>query len=154
MFAGNINTANTNINTINTNCSNLNTRLTSTRAGYLDYLANSTYGLNAIKTAISKIPTTSGGGYMIGEFVESIAMKKSESVTKTYTYPVFIYVDSYAAIKIGDKYVLYNSGATGTNKHIAGPFASNTAFTFKPNYTGSDTTGIICTLNIFKAVTS
>ena len=45
------------LDTINTNASDLNTRLTSTRAGYLDYLANSTYGLSALKTAIS----SSGG---------------------------------------------------------------------------------------------
>ena len=57
----NISTIAGNVNTINTNCSNLNSRLTSTRAGYLDYLANSTYGLSAIKTAINNLASNSGG---------------------------------------------------------------------------------------------
>lgn len=69
----NVATINANMATINTNAANLNSRLTdarataidtintnaarltSTRAGYIDYLANSTYGLSAIKTAIGNI---------------------------------------------------------------------------------------------------
>ena len=46
---------NTKCTTIQTNTNNLNSRLTSTRAGYLDYLANGTYGLNAIKNAINTV---------------------------------------------------------------------------------------------------
>jgi hypothetical protein len=47
------NIINQKIDTIDTNTSNVNSRLTSTRAGYLDYLANSTYGLSAIKTFLN-----------------------------------------------------------------------------------------------------
>lgn len=47
------NIINPKIDTINTNASNLNSRLTSARASYLDYLANATYGLSAIKSAIN-----------------------------------------------------------------------------------------------------
>ena len=36
--------------------------MTSTRAGYLDYLANSTYGLSAIKTAINNVNTAVSSG--------------------------------------------------------------------------------------------
>ena len=66
----NVSANKTTLSTINTNCSNLNSRLTNTRAGYLDYLANSTYGLNAIKTAINNLASNSGG---------------LKSVTKTYS---------------------------------------------------------------------
>ena len=54
----NINTINTTLATVNTNAANINTRLTTTRAGYLDLLANTTYGLNAIKSAVNTINTT------------------------------------------------------------------------------------------------
>lgn len=47
---------------VNTNCANLNSRITDTRAGYLDYLANSTYGLSAIKTAINTVNTNVSAG--------------------------------------------------------------------------------------------
>ena len=46
-----LSTLSTTIGTINTNAA----RLTSTRAGYIDRLANSTYGLSALKTAIDGI---------------------------------------------------------------------------------------------------
>ena len=50
-----LDTVNSKCTTIQTYTNNLNSRLTSTRAGYLDYLANSTYGLNAIKSAINTV---------------------------------------------------------------------------------------------------
>jgi hypothetical protein len=44
------NIINPKIDTINTTTGNLNTRLTSARAGYLDYLNSGTFGLSAIKS--------------------------------------------------------------------------------------------------------
>ena len=43
------------INTVDANVDALLARLTTTRVGYLDYLANSTYGLNALLTAINAV---------------------------------------------------------------------------------------------------
>ena len=104
---GIVDTINSNISTVNTNVSSIKTtveankstlstvstnvsatktaaeRLTSTRAGYLDYLANSTYGLSAIKTAISKIPTSST--YAVSSIIQSL-----HNAEVTYDYPVIV----------------------------------------------------------------
>lgn len=53
---------------------------TSTRASYIDYLANGTYGLSAIKSAITSLSTSSGGGCQTftsnGTFVVPSNVKK------------------------------------------------------------------------------
>ena len=49
------------LTTVNTNVSNINSRITDTRAGYLDLLANGTNGLAAIKNAISNINAVTMG---------------------------------------------------------------------------------------------
>ena len=45
------------INTVDANVDDLVSRLTSARAGYLDYLNNSTYGLSAIRTLVNSLKT-------------------------------------------------------------------------------------------------
>ena len=51
----NVSNIKTTVESNKTNISNLNSRLTDTRAGYLDRLANSTYGLDKIKSAIDTV---------------------------------------------------------------------------------------------------
>lgn len=62
-----LNTANTNAGDAKTYAKNVNDRLTAVRAGYLDYLANSAYGLSAIKTAVDQISAASSGGDLYPE---------------------------------------------------------------------------------------
>lgn len=80
-----LSTLSTTVETINTNASNLNTRLTSIRADYLDYLDDSTYGLNAIKTAIDKIGGIATGGTTNTVYTETFTIPFGES-SNSYTY--------------------------------------------------------------------
>lgn len=77
------------IDTINTNVANLNSRLTATRAGYLDYLANSTYGLSALKALIDKYrPWYASTGTTVTLFSVTNAIKANNVAwSGTFTCP-------------------------------------------------------------------
>ena len=136
------------LDTINTNTTNVNTRLTSIRAGYLDYLANSTYGLSALKTAIGKIPTTSGGGYMMGEYVEYLGTGTS----KSYTYPVFVVGNqsAYDTIVSIDGNEIYLNYSGSDNDVVTGPYLVAPGVSIKNATNGSYSGGVY----IYKAITA
>jgi hypothetical protein len=123
-------------NTTTNNTGN-KTGILSQKLSYLiSLLENSTYGLNALTTAIGKIPTTSTrGSYGIGNYIESIG----GGSTKAYTYPVWIIpgmnIRSSGTVtaKIGNSPELYmNYTYTGSGSYatsLSGPYlvAKNTS---------------------------
>lgn len=57
---------------------------TNTRAGYLDYLANGTYGLNAIKSEVTAVKNAAGGS-SVRKITRGLIATNSIPVSSTYS---------------------------------------------------------------------
>lgn len=68
---------------VDTNIDTILTRLTDTRAGYLDYLANSTYGLSALKSAIDNVNSSVSSGSVVLRSKNYTASNNSYNSTST-----------------------------------------------------------------------
>ena len=156
---GIVDTINSNVNTIKTaTAASTSASASGTLSQKLSWIGNTLIGatnntggtasagtvmakLNAI---LNKVNTPTG--YCVGPFVESYNGGYDNSVTKTYNYPVFVYVN-FVCVNMNEKSL--TAGTSNTSWALIGPIAANTSFSLR-----GSSSSVNGNANIFKAVAS